>query len=268
MLNVFQAAPLFGFCSGSLASQPLIHIPLVRHLISVTTTSIQRPKKVAVIQSNYVPWVGYFAVMAAVDLFVVYECVQYTKNDWRNRNQIMSPDGRRTWLSIPVRQYSATQPFMQTSISRHDWAMSHFKTLQHHFARTQGWAKWRDELELLYKSAEKMSYLFDINRLFLKWTVSALKLSTQLVFLDSHPEFSDPTERLVSILKKFGATHYLSGPVARNYIDQKQFDAAQILLDYVDYDILINEMLISSQPVKTTSILQLILEGHHEFKNH
>ncbi len=50
-------------------------------------------KKVAVIQSNYVPWVGYFAIMAEVDLFVVYECVQYTKNDWRNRNQIQSPDG-------------------------------------------------------------------------------------------------------------------------------------------------------------------------------
>lgn len=244
-----------------------MHVEIPRiHL--ATNTSTQRSKKVAVIQSNYVPWVGYFAVMAAVDLFVVYECVQYTKNDWRNRNQIVSPDGRRTWLSIPVRHYSATQPFIETTILRHDWAMSHFKTLQHYFARTQGWAKWRTDLELLYKSAEKMTYLFEINRLFLKWTVSALKLSTPLVFLDSHPESSNPTDRLVSILKKFDATHYLSGPIARNYIDQKQFDTAKILLEYVNYDQLISETLIGSQPVKTTSILQMILEGHHEFKNY
>jgi hypothetical protein len=237
-------------------------------MISVTTSQIDQTKKVAVIQSNYVPWIGYFALIAKVDLFVVYECVQYTKNDWRNRNQVISPDGSRTWLSIPVRQFSATQPFMETTISCHTWAMSHFKTLQHHFARTQGWSKWHDELEQLYKNAGKMTYLYEINRLFLGWSLSALKLSKQLVFLDSHPESDNPTERLVSILKKYGATHYLSGPMARNYMDQNQFDAEKIILEYVDYDLLINEMVIGSQPVKTTSILQLILEGHHEFKNH
>jgi hypothetical protein len=228
----------------------------------------QVPKKVAVIQSNYVPWVGYFAMMAAVDLFVVYECVQYTKNDWRNRNQIQSPDGRRIWLSIPVRQYNSTQSFMDTTVSSRDWAMSHFKTLNHQFAHAKGWAHWRNELELLYKSANKMTYLFDINRLFLNWAVSTLGLSTPLVYLDSYPEYSDPNERLITILQHFGATHYLSGPAAREYIDLKKFEAAQIQLDYVDYEQLIKEALIGSQPVKNTSILQLILEGHHEFRSH
>jgi len=235
---------------------------------SVTKTHIHQNKKVAVIQSNYVPWIGYFALLANVDLFVVYECVQYTKNDWRNRNQIILPDGRPTWLSIPVRQLSSTQPFMETFVSNHKWAVSHFKTLQNHFARTKGWLKWHDELEQLYKNAEQMNYLYEINRIFLRWSLSALKLSTQLVFLDSYPEFDNSTERLVSILKKYGATHYLSGPLARNYIDQNQFDAEKIALIYVDYDLLIKEMVIGSRPVKTSSILQLILEGHHEFKNH
>ena len=114
-------------------------------------------KKVAVIQSNYLPWVGYFAVMASVDLFVVYECVQYTKNDWRNRNQIQSNDGQLTWLSIPIRKYNATQSFMETTVSRNDWATAHFKTLRHYFARTKGWLKWRDNLEELYVKAGKLT---------------------------------------------------------------------------------------------------------------
>jgi hypothetical protein len=89
-----------------------------------------------------------------------------------------------------------------------------------------------------------------------------------LVYLDSYPEYSDPNERLITILQHFGATHYLSGPAAREYIDLKKFEAAQIQLDYVDYEQLIKEALIGSQPVKNTSILQLILEGHHEFRSH
>lgn len=225
-------------------------------------------KKVAVIQSNYVPWAGYFAVMASVDLFVVYECVQYTKNDWRNRNQIEAPDGRKIWLSIPVRQFSASQPFMKTTVSRQDWAATHFKTLHHCFARTPGWIRWRHELESLYKNASEMTYLFEINRLFLNWAVAALGLRTSVVFLDSYPNHPDPNQRLISILRYFGATHYLSGPAAQNYITPELFADANIDLSYVNYDQIIKEVLTGPEPVKKTSILQLIIEGRHEFRSH
>lgn len=223
-------------------------------------------KKLAIIQSNYIPWVGYFAIMANVDLFIVYECVQYTRRDWRNRNRIQLPDGRQIWLTIPVRQYSKTQPFIETMVAGNEWASLHFQTLQHIFGRNKKWAFCRNELELLYKNASKLIYLYDINRLFLNWIVSYLGLKTPLVYLDSYPEYSDPNKRLISILQSFAATHYFSGPTASNYIDPKQFEAANVAIEYVDYEKLIKETLIGPELVKSTSILQLILEGHHEFR--
>ena len=45
-------------------------------------------KSTMISQSNYIPWKGYFDMIASVDIFVVYDEVQYTKNDWRNRNLI------------------------------------------------------------------------------------------------------------------------------------------------------------------------------------
>jgi hypothetical protein len=233
-----------------------------------TPTENLFPKRVAVIQSNYIPWVGYFAVMASVDLFVVYECVQYTKNDWRNRNQLQSSDGRLTWLSIPVRQYCAAQPFMETKVAHHDWAQSHLNTLRHHFARTKGWIQWKNELQLLYEQAAEMAYLYEINRLFFNWTIRNLGLHTPVVYLDSYQKFDDPNERLISILKYFGATHYLSGPAAKSYIDTSQFETAQIDLTYIDYEQVFKDVLIGPQPVKKTSIMQLILENNHEFRHH
>ena len=58
-------------------------------------------KKVAILQSNYIPWKGYFDIINMVDEFILYDDMQYTRRDWRNRNKIVTPDGL-IWLSIPV----------------------------------------------------------------------------------------------------------------------------------------------------------------------
>jgi hypothetical protein len=65
-------------------------------------------KKIAILQSNYIPWKGYFDIINSVDTFIIYDEVQYTKNDWRNRNQINSKNGLQ-WLTIPVRVESLDQ---------------------------------------------------------------------------------------------------------------------------------------------------------------
>jgi len=225
-------------------------------------------KKVAVIQSNYIPWAGYFAIMASVDLFVVYECVQYTKNDWRNRNQILEIDGRLRWLSIPIRQYSMHQNFMDTRVSHHEWAQSHYNILRQRFSRTYGWILWQDDIKILYEKASQLKYLFEINRLFLKWTARALGITTEIAFLDTYPIYDDPNERLISILKDFGANRYLSGPAAKSYLNPLRFNEMKIDLNYVNYNELIGNVFGTSEPAKPTSILQSIFEANHEFRCH
>src|SRR5690606_10151511 len=57
--------------------------------------------KAAIVQSNYLPWKGYFDIINMVDLFIFYDDVQYTKRDWRNRNRIKTRDGIK-WLTVPA----------------------------------------------------------------------------------------------------------------------------------------------------------------------
>jgi hypothetical protein len=57
--------------------------------------------RIAIVQSNYIPWKGYFDLMRSVDEFVLFDDVQYTRRDWRNRNRIKTPRGP-AWLTIPV----------------------------------------------------------------------------------------------------------------------------------------------------------------------
>src|SRR5437868_3785271 len=93
-------------------------------------------KSIAIVQSNYIPWKGYFDMIRAVDEFILYDDVQYTRRDWRNRNRIKTPQGLQ-WLTIPVDvkgKYS--QPICETRVADPRWAERHWKSIVHNYGRT------------------------------------------------------------------------------------------------------------------------------------
>ena len=101
--------------------------------------------RVAVLQSNYVPWRGYFDIIHDVDLFVFYDEVQYTKNDWRNRNRIITLRGTQ-WLTVPV--YGSTdKAISEIEIVPGRWGEKHYQALltnygkAPYFDRYKGWLK-------------------------------------------------------------------------------------------------------------------------------
>ena len=60
-----------------------------------------QPKRAAIMQPTFLPWCGYFALMASVDLFVFLDDVQFDKRSWQQRNRIKTPQGV-IWLTVPV----------------------------------------------------------------------------------------------------------------------------------------------------------------------
>src|SRR5436190_4387467 len=95
----------------------------------------QEVMKVGVIQSNYIPWRGYFDFIDSVDLFVFHDDLQYTRNDWRNRNRILTPAGPR-WLTVPVSYKHRDQKIDEVPIEyRQDWASRHLKQLDANYRR-------------------------------------------------------------------------------------------------------------------------------------
>ena len=91
-------------------------------------------KRVAILQSNYIPWKGYFDLIGKVDEFIIYDEVQYTKNDWRNRNRIKTSSGTQ-WITIPVFQKSLHQKISETRVSNYNWAIKNWNSLKGNYAR-------------------------------------------------------------------------------------------------------------------------------------
>jgi hypothetical protein len=92
-------------------------------------------KRVAIVQSSYIPWKGYFDLIRAVDEFVLYDDVQFTKRDWRSRNRIKSAHGL-LWLSVPVSVKGRfKQRICDTEISERGWGEKHWRAIRHAYAR-------------------------------------------------------------------------------------------------------------------------------------
>lgn len=191
-------------------------------------------KKIAIIQSNYIPWKGYFDIIAAVDEFILYDDTQYTRRDWRNRNQIKTPQGRQ-WMTVPVEvKGRQDQKICETRVGDQEWRRVHWRSLQHNYGKAPHFSTYAGLFERLYLDANEIM-LSKINYGFISAVCGLLGIDTRLTWSMDYAAHGSKAERLISLCEASGATHYLSGPSARDYIDPALFSNAGIELEYMDY---------------------------------
>jgi hypothetical protein len=191
-------------------------------------------KKVAIVQSNYIPWKGYFDLIGLADEFILYDDVQYTRRDWRNRNMIKSPSGS-FWLSIPVEvkgQYF--QKIKDTKVSEHGWRDKHWKSICCNYSKTRFFKEYSLLFEELYFGSHE-TYLSEINYKFITAINKLLGITTKISWSSDYNLVEGKTERLVDLCKQINATVYISGPSAKGYIKEEVFEEDNIQLIWMDY---------------------------------
>jgi hypothetical protein len=190
-------------------------------------------KKVAILQSNYIPWKGYFDLIKTVDIFVVYDDVQYTKNDWRNRNIIKTPNGTM-WLTIPVRQTGLFQKINETYVAQNNWNKKHWNSITVNYSKAPYFKHFEAEFNRLYSSMESQN-LSDINQIFIKKINEILDIQTEIIDSRSLELLGDRNERIIDAVKKLKGTHYISGPAAKSYLDLNKFESESIQVEWFNY---------------------------------
>lgn len=189
-------------------------------------------KKIAILQSNYIPWKGYFNVIAAVDEFILYDDMQFTKNDWRNRNRIKTPAGVQ-WLSIPVGS-SIHRRIRDVALPTTAWAQQHWTTLSLNYRAAMQFesvASWLAPLYLENTCRDLSSF----NRKMLEAICVHLGIRTRITNSWDYTLAEGKTERLVDLCRQAEATIYVSGPSARGYLDESQFHSEGIEVQWMQY---------------------------------
>lgn len=190
-------------------------------------------KKIIITQSNYIPWKGYFDAIAACDCFVIYDDVQYTRRDWRNRNIIKGPFAEK-WLTIPVAvKGKFEQQINETGIADTNWNTQHLQVLNSFYAKAPHYGNVSEWVNNLYANCH-FQLLTEINQYFLEAVLSFLGIKTTVLRSESFVTTEDRNERLAEICQQLNADEYLTGPAAKNYIDEKVFKTKGIKVSYID----------------------------------
>lgn len=190
-------------------------------------------KSVAVSQSNYLPWVGYFKLISQADCFVFYDSVQYTKNDWRNRNRIII-DGAPNWLTIPIKyRFSERKRIDEIELPQNGWGKEHLNKIERAYKSTDYF------LELFPFLEEEISKnyltLSELNKNTIMTFSSVLNIETKFLDYSLNLELSK-NQRLIDTCKSVGAQQYVTTPKALNYLDIQLFKDNDIELKILDFE--------------------------------
>lgn len=188
-------------------------------------------KKIAILQSNYIPWKGYFDMIAAVDEFIIYDDMQFTKNDWRNRNKIKTPNGVE-WITVPVGQ-DISRRIRDVVIADDRWKKKHWRTLEANYRR----APYFKEIALWLEPIYLQTYhnLTVLNRTLIEAVCAYLGIHTKISNSWDYQLIEGKTERLADLCAQASGTEYISGPAAKDYIDDHCFIERGIKLTWFDY---------------------------------
>jgi hypothetical protein len=191
-------------------------------------------KKIAILQSNYIPWKGYFDIIGKADIFIFHDDLQYTKGDWRNRNLIKTQSGK-SWLTVPCGS-NENRKINEVKIVDNSWQLSHWRKIEasyycaHYFKYTASF------LKPIYLE-RNWDNLSEMNQYIIKFISNEI-LNFNTKFLNS-TEFNlkeKKSQRVLELLKKLNANYYLSGPSAKNYLDVDLFKFNKIEIEWMNYD--------------------------------
>jgi len=195
--------------------------------------------KLAIIQPSYIPWRGYFHQIQKADVFMFYDDVQYDKHGWRNRNRVKTANGT-IWLTIPVAAKGNVverTPIKEIrTVGRTGWSRKHWATLQQSYGRAPHFERYAPLLESFYARQDEFLAEFTID-LTLALSGELGIRETRFVRSSELPGIEGSgTDRLLRLLRAVGADHFISGPTARDYIDEAKVAAAGVTLEYMVYD--------------------------------
>lgn len=188
----------------------------------------------AVHQPNFIPYLGFYHKASRADVFVLYDTAQYSKNDFHNRNRIKTPQGP-LWLTVPVSLHLGERIGDVKTAPITTFRDKHLKTIAGAYKK----APFFDQVFPLIEQA----YGAPVDRL-VDLTIPLIRAILARVFPQVRVALSSEmnldvdlksTEALVAMMQHIGADTYLSGPGARDYLDETQFERVGVKVAWQEF---------------------------------
>lgn len=199
-------------------------------------------KKCAIIQPNFIPWIGYFEIINSVDQFILLDDVQYTRRDWRNRN-LINNCGLPLYVTIPVLSKGKfNEKINAIKINPNDWENKNLKKIYHCYSKTKYFDLIFPLIKIFFNFKNNNEYLVNILDFSIKKICSQLKINTPILNSSQIKLANDldKNEKIICLCKEVGCDEYISGASAFYYLNNKKFIENNIKLSIAGYKDQIN----------------------------
>ena len=196
------------------------------------------PKTCVVMQPTYLPWSGYFNLMAEADVFIFHDNVQIEKQSWQNRNRILS-NGQDTMLSVPCQRQGADQLILDVVLEerpgQQNWRRKHVRMLQEAYRKHPHFDIVESVIDLL-QADDASNKLANLNIRLIRYFAEGLALQPEFAVASELPVSGQRSEKLVNFCRYFECDRYLSPVGSADYLAADgDFERSPIKLDFQTY---------------------------------
>lgn len=186
--------------------------------------------RITIMQPYLIPYAGYFRLLSQSDLFVLYDDVQFIKGGWIHRNMLTRRDGKKDWLTLPLKRKS-----LDTKINEMEWG-------KNALAR---WSKQLNKFPVfnnintpllgsLFTAPQWISPLRLIEKT-IDFTKDELGIQCPIVFSSNLeiPYNLKGQERVLHVCETVGATEYLNASGGKHLYERREFKKRNIELKFL-----------------------------------
>lgn len=192
--------------------------------------------RVAIMQPTYLPWIGYFGMIDQVDIFIIFDSVQFSKRSWQQRNQIKTASGP-IWLTVPVAskgKHGQLINKVEIDIIR-NYHTAHIASLKNNYSKAPYFSEYSPELFFLLEKRHML--ISELTTELIVWFCKMLGIKTKIKYSGQMENTGTKADLLAMLCEQVDATEYFSAQGSREYLeDSDAFDKRSIPIKYNEYD--------------------------------
>jgi len=171
-------------------------------------------------QPEHLPYFGFLDKVNKADIFVILDDVDFKKNNFQNRNQILTSNGPK-WLGIPVETKGLENKFINARKIKGEWKISYKNRVVEAYRKYEYFDVGKNIVEEMLDMDSEL--LIDYNMFYINKIFKLLSIDTKIVYSSKLDIQTVKTQRLYDICKSLRGTSYLAGQGAIDYLDETVF---------------------------------------------
>jgi hypothetical protein len=194
-------------------------------------------KKIAIMQPYFFPYIGYFQLIQASNIFIIFDDAQYIRHGWVNRNRILKPESGWQYINVPLQKHEQTALIKDIKVQNGDWKIKIIRQIEHYKKKAPYYNLVKCFLEDCFEFESEL--ITELNAHYLKKVCNSIELPLNLKISSyenyNYSAVSNAGDWALRICEQVGGAEYINPIAGKDLFDEFKFDESKIKLNFLEH---------------------------------